>query len=70
MLLLEQDTTKKRRVDKKVKQIEFNAGDSSGKYELETIQDSTVYTKESESGHLPSLHYLALWKGYPKEKNT
>ena len=54
--LLEQDTTKKWRVDKKVRQMEIDAGDNdSGEYEVEAIRDSAVYTRESKPGHLPGL---------------
>ena len=68
--LLEQDTTRKGRVDKEVRQIEFDNGDNdSGKYEVEAIRDSAVYARESESGHLPGLYYLVSWKGYPEEEN-
>ena len=71
MSLLDQDTTKKRRVDEEVRQMEFDAGDNeSGEYKVEAIRDSTVYAKESESGHLPGLYYLVSWKGYPEEENT
>ena len=69
--LLEKDTTRKRRVDEEVKQIEFDKGDNeSRKYEVEVIWDNAVYTRESKSGHLSSLYYLVSWKGYPKEENT
>ena len=48
----------------------LDAGDNEdGKYEVEAIQDSAVYAKESESGHLLGLHYLVSWKGYLEEKN-
>ena len=69
--LLEEDNTKKGRVDEEVKQIEFDAGDDeSGEYEVEAIWDSAVYARESESGHLPGLYYLVSWKEYSEEKNT
>ena len=69
--LLEQDTTRKGRVDEKVRQMEFDAGDDeSGEYKVEAIWDSAVYARESESGHLPGLYYLVSWKGYPEEENT
>ena len=67
MSLLEQDTTRKGWVDNKA---ELDAGNNSGKYKVEAIWDSTVYAKESESGHLPGLYYLVSWKEYPKEENT
>ena len=67
MLLLEQDTTRKERVDKQVTELE--AGDSE-EYKLEAIRDSAVYASKSESGQLPGLYYLVAWKGYPEEKNT
>ena len=66
MLLLEQDITRKERVEKAP---ELDAGDNSEEYEIEAISDSAVYTMESESGHLPGLYYLVAWKGYPKEEN-
>ena len=55
--LLEQDTTRKGRVDKN-NAAKLNAGDDSGEYKMEDIWDSVVYAKESKSGHLPSLYYL------------
>ena len=67
--LLEQDTIRKGQVDKKVREIEFDASDNdSEEYEVEVICDSTVYTKKLESGYLPSLHYLVAWKGYLKKR--
>ena len=70
MSLLEQNTTRKGRVDKKVRQIEFNAGNDGEEYKVETIWDSALYAKELELGHLPGLYYLISWKGYSKEENT
>ena len=69
--LLEQDTTRKGRVNEKVRQMEFNASDDdSREYKIEAIWDSIVYMRKSEPGHLPGLYYLALWKRYSKKKNT
>ena len=68
--LLEQNNIKKRRVDEKVRRIEFDAGDDSKEYKVEAIGDSAVYVRESKSGHLPGLYYLVLWKRYPKEENN
>ena len=46
MLLLEQETTKKKRVDKSLsepeKELEFEAGGNK-EYEIKTIIDSVVY---------------------------
>ena len=67
--LLEQDTTRKGRVDEN-DATELDAGNDSGEYEVEAIRDSAVYARESESGHLPGLYYLVSWKGYPEEENT
>ena len=50
--------------------VELDAGDKNGEYEVEAIWDSEVYARESELSHLPGLYYLVLWKGYPKEENT
>ena len=65
--LLEQDTTRKGQVDDE--NVELDAGDENGEYEVEAIWDSEVYTRESESGHLPGLYYLVSWKRYPEEEN-
>ena len=67
MLLLEQDTTKKERVDKQVTELE--AGDSE-EYEVEAIWDSAIYAGKLESCQLLGLYYLVAWKGYPEEENT
>ena len=66
MLLLEQDTTRKERVEKVP---ELDAGDNSEEYKVEAIWDSAVYMRELE-GHLPGLYYLVAWKGYLKEENN
>ena len=59
MSMLEQDTTKKRRVDENVKQIDFNSGNNeSGEYKVKAIWDSAVYTRESEAEHLSGLYCL------------
>ena len=69
--LLDQNTTKKRRIDKKTgKQLEFEASSNNKEYEVEDIHDSAVYTKESKAGHLPSLYYFLSWKNYSKDKST
>ena len=67
MLLLEQDITRKERVDGRT-QLEFEA-DNNEKYEVKEIRDSVMYAIKSEVGHLPRLYYLVDWKGYPEEKN-
>ena len=66
MSLLEQDITRKKRVEKVP---ELDAGDNSKEYEVEAILDRAVYTMELESGHLPGLSYVIAWKGYPEEEN-
>ena len=71
MSLLEQDTTKKGRVDEEARQMEFNIGDDeSGEYEVGAIWNSAVYARESESGHLSGFYYLVSWKRYLEEENT
>ncbi len=49
--------------------IELDKGESE-EYKVEIIYNSKIYTKRSDSKHLPSLYNLVLWKGHPKEKNT
>ena len=66
--LLEQDTIRKELVDKKVRELEFESGNSK-EYKVEAIQDSAVYARELKS-HLPKLYYLVAWKGYPEKENT
>ena len=68
VLLLEQDTTRKGRVDENA--TELDVDDNSEKYEVEEIWNSMVYIKESESGHLPDLYYLVPWKRYSEVENT
>ena len=68
MSLLEQDTIRKERVDKNV--TELDVGDNSREYKVEAIRDGAVYTRESESGHLPDFYYLVFGKRYPEEENT
>lgn len=48
----------------------MDVGNENGEFKIEAIQDSAVYTKESESDHLPRIYYLVSWKGYPEEKTT
>ena len=38
--------------------VELDASNKNGEYEIEAIWDSKVYARESESGHLPGLYYL------------
>ena len=67
--LLEKDTSRKRRVDENVMELDAN-NNISGKYEVEAIWNSAVYVRKSESGHLLDPYYLVSWKGYPEEENT
>ena len=74
VLLLEQDTIKKRRVDKTLaeleKELKFQAGGNK-KYEIKIIIENAVYGQQANnSDQMPGLHYLVLWKSYLKEKNT
>ena len=64
--LLEQDTTKKEQLDKKV--MELETGDSK-EYKVETIWDGAVYSNKAKS-HLSRLYYLILLKAYTEKENT
>ena len=66
--LLEQDITRKGRVDKKIMELEFEANNSK-EYKLEAIWNSVVYANKAK-GHLPSLYYLVAWKRYLEKENT
>ena len=57
MLLLEQDTIRKRRVDKNnVTKLDVG-NNKSGKYKMKTIYNNAVNTRESPS-YLSRLYYL------------
>ena len=60
MSLLKQDTTRKKLVDKNNTTKLDAKNDKSKKYKVEEICNSVVYTKVSESGHLPGLYYLVF----------
>ncbi len=68
--LLEQDTTRKGRVDKALPEPkkEFEARDNK-EYKVEAIINSAVYSQQANN-QMPDLYYLVSWKGYPEEKNT
>ena len=68
--LLEQDTTRKGRVNETLPEPdgEFETGDDK-EYKVEAIIDSVVYGKETND-QMPGLYYLVLWKGYPEEEST
>ena len=57
--LLEQNTTKKGRVNDMLLDSKFEAGDNK-EYEVDGIWDSAVYSKESVTGQLSGLYYLVL----------
>ena len=70
MSLLEQDTTRKGRVDERtVEQLEFEVGGDNEEYEVEGICNSAIYTRESEAGHLLGLYYLVSWKSYLEDES-
>ena len=70
MSLLEQDTTKKGRVDENATKLaELNTVENSSEYKVKAICDSAVYGKKLAS-HLLGLYYLVSWKDYLKEENT
>ena len=65
--LLEQDTTKKRQENNMQLDFEFKTGNNK-EYEVEGIQNSAIYAKES-ARQLLGLYYLVLWKSYPEKIN-
>ena len=67
MSLLEHDSTRKERIDKKITELDFEAGDSK-KSKVKAIWDSAVYAKELK-GYLPELYYLVVWKSCLEEEN-
>ena len=65
--LLEQDITKKRRVDENVTKLDASKDDSE-EYKVEVIWKNEVYIRESE-GYPPRLYYLVSYKRYLEEEN-
>ena len=64
MSLLEQETTRRGRVDNKAlpereKELEFQVGDTK-EYEVEAIIDSAVYGQQANNNQMPGLYYLVL----------
>ena len=57
ILLLEQDSTRKERVNKQVTESELKARNSE-EYKVKAILDTAVYASKLESGQLQSLYYL------------
>ena len=70
MSLLEQNTMKKKRMNKLFPEPEskFDVGKNK-EYKVEAIIDSTIFDKEAKR-HLPGLYYLVSLKSYPEEKST
>ena len=68
MSLLDQDTTRKGRVDENSTELD-TSDDKSGEYKVEAICNSAVYVRES-AGYLPRLYYLVSSKSYLEKKNT
>ena len=60
MSLLEQNTTKKGRVNKN-NVAKLDTGDNKGgEHKIKAICDSVVYTRESKSGFLSGVYYLVF----------
>ncbi len=68
--LLEQDTTRKGRVNETTSRLEFESDGDGKEYKIKTIRNSKVYAKELDSGQLLGLYYLVSWKGYLEKENT
>ena len=61
MFLLEQNTKKKGKVDKKIAiQLEFDISVNNKEYKMEGICNSVVYAKKLETSHLSGLYYLVF----------
>ena len=68
MLLLEQDTNKKGRVDKNNTMVLDADDNESEAYKIKVICNSAVYMRKSETDHLLGLYYLVFWKSYLEEE--
>ena len=69
MSLLEQNTNRKEQVNKRMTELESEAGNSK-EYKVEALWESAVYASKLELGQLSGLYYLVAWNNYPKEENT
>ena len=67
MSLLKQDTTKKKRIDKKVTELDFKTNNNK-EYKIEAIWYSAIYANKVES-HLSCLYHFVAWKRYFEEEN-
>ena len=56
MLLPEKNANRKKRVDKKVMELEFEAGNSK-EYKEKAIWDSAIYANKAKD-YLPGFYYL------------
>lgn len=68
--ILEQDSTRKGRVNKLLEpEPDFDVGKHK-EYKLETIKNSIVYANEAVGGQLLGLYYLVSCKAYSEDENT
>ena len=66
--LLEQSIIQKEQINKKIIELECNAGNSQ-EFKVEAVWENAIYANKAE-GHLPGLYYLIVWKRYFEEENT
>lgn len=67
MSLLEQDSNKKKQVNKNV--IKLDVGNNKNKeYKVKVICNNATYRKESKLDHLLEAYYFMSWNNYPEEK--
>ena len=64
---MEQDITKKRQINNKQLDFEFETGNNK-EYKIYGIWDNIVYAKKLAE-QLLGLYYLVLWKSCPEEEN-
>ena len=57
MSMLEQNTTKKRQIDKKISELDISNKDDK-EYKVGAIWDNAIYVEELGSGVLSSIYYL------------
>lgn len=67
MSLLEQNNTRKKQVDKKISDLNFDIGNIK-EYKVEVIWDNAIYTNKMKV-YLQDLYYLVVCKSYFKGKN-
>lgn len=70
MLLLKQNITRKKRVNKLLKIEPELDVEKNNKYKVEIINNSDIYINKAAEDQLLGLYYLISWKDYLEDGST